>query len=157
METKLEHPNRLSDLESHLGYWLRRVSNAVSGAFSRALQEKRTSVAEWVVLRELHDREQAEPAELADLVGLTRGAVSKIIDKLEAKGWIQSAAKEGDARYRLLSLTREGKRNLPKLAQIADQNDSAYFDCLNAKEKAVLRGLLLKLAEHNRIHDVPTE
>ena len=157
METTLGHPDHLSDLESHLGYWLRRVSNAVSGGFSRALQEKQTSVAEWVLLRELHEGEQAGPAELAEALGLTRGAVSKIIDKLEAKGWIKSTAKEGDARYRLLSLTREGKRSLPILAQIADQNDSLYFDCLNAKEKAVLRGILIKLSEHNRIHDVPTD
>lgn len=150
-------PRHIPDLESHLGYWLRRVSNAVSGAFSRALQEKQTSIAEWVLLRELHEREQAAPGELAHVLGLTRGAVSKIIDKLEAKSWVQAGSKEGDNRYHLLSLTRVGQRSLPILAQIADQNDSAYFDCLNAKEKVLLRDLLIKLAEHNHIHDVPTE
>ncbi len=157
MESELRKIQRISDLESHLGYWLRRVSNAVSGAFSRALQDRQTSVAEWVLLRELHERGQAAPGKLADVLGLTRGAVSKIIDKLEAKGWIQADAKEGDNRYRLLSLTRAGQRSLPILAQIADQNDSAYFDCLNANEKVFLRELLIKLAEHNHIHDVPTE
>ncbi len=157
METVSGKAQHISDLESHLGYWLRLVSNAVSGGFSRALQEKQTSVAEWVLLRELYERNQAAPGELSDVLGLTRGAVSKIIDKLEAKGWVQADAKESDNRYRLLSLTRAGQRGLPILAQIADQNDSAYFDCLNAREKAVLRELLIKLAEHNGIHDVPTE
>jgi DNA-binding MarR family transcriptional regulator len=157
METIAGKAQRTPDLESHLGYWLRRVSNAVSGAFARALQEKQTSVAEWVLLRELHERGKAAAGELADLLGLTRGAVSKIIDKLEAKDWVQTDAKEGDNRYRLLSITRAGRRSLPVLAQIADQNDSAYFDCLSAKEKVVLRELLVKLAKHNRIHDVPTE
>lgn len=157
METSSGNLQHIPELESHLGYWLRRVSNAVTGAFSRALQEKQTSVAEWVLLRELYERRQAAPAELADVLGLTRGAVSKTIDKLEAKRWVQADAKEGDNRYRLLSLTRAGQRSLPILAQIADQNDSAYFDCLNAREKVVLRELLMKLAEHNRIHDVPTQ
>jgi DNA-binding MarR family transcriptional regulator len=157
METIASRAPHIPDLKSHLGYWLRRVSYAVSGAFSRALQEKQTSVAEWVLLRELHERGQAAPGEMADRLGLTRGAVSKIIDKLEAKGWIQADAKEGDNRYRLLSITRLGQRSLPMLAQIADQNDSAYFDCLSAKEKTVLRQLLIKLAEHNHIQDVPTE
>jgi DNA-binding MarR family transcriptional regulator len=147
----------LPQLESHLGYWLRRVSNAVSGAFARALQEKQTSVAEWVVLRELFERGQTAPGELADCLGLTRGAMSKIVDKLDAKGWIQMDAKEGDGRFRLLSLTRAGRGSLPVLAEIADQNDARYFDCLSAKEKIVLRKLLMKLADHNRIHDVPTE
>ena len=157
METTSKKAAFLPQLESHLGYWLRRVSNAVSGSFSRALQERQTSVAEWVLLRELHERGQTAPGELADSLGLTRGAVSKIVDKLDAKGWIQTDAKEGDSRFRLLSLTRAGQRSLPVLAEIADQNDAAYFDCLTATEKSTLRELLIKLADHNHIHDVPTE
>ena len=157
METLQGKALRISDLESHLGYLLRRVSNAVSGAFVRALQEKQASVAEWVMLCAIHERGEAGPGELADHLGLTRGAVSKIIDKLEAKDWVQTNVREGDNRYRLLSLTRAGQRNLPALARIADQNDAVYFDCLSAKEKADLRKLLMKLAEHNRIQDVPTE
>jgi DNA-binding MarR family transcriptional regulator len=157
METIAQKATFLPHLESHLGYWLRRVSNAVSGSFSRALQEKQTSVAEWVLLRELRERGQTAPGELADSLGLTRGAVSKIVDKLDAKGWIKTEAKEGDSRFRLLSLTRAGERNLPVLAEIADQNDANYFDCLTAREKSILRDLLIKLANHNHIHDVPTE
>jgi DNA-binding MarR family transcriptional regulator len=157
MEICLINKEPASKLEIHLGYWLRRVSNAVSGSFARALQEKQTSVAEWVLLRELHERGQTAPAELADSLGLTRGAVSKIVDKLDAKGWIKTEVKEGDSRFRLLSLTRAGRRSLPVLAAIADQNDAHYFDCLSAGEKSTLRELLAKLANHNRIHDVPTE
>jgi DNA-binding MarR family transcriptional regulator len=157
METILVNEKSAPKLDSHLGYWLRRVSNAVSGSFSRALHEKQSSVAEWVLLCELHNRGQASPGELADHLGLTRGAVSKIVDKLDAKGWIQTDAKKGDSRFRLLSLTRAGRRSLPVLAEIADQNDARYFDCLSAREKSVLRELLIKLADHNHIHDVPTE
>lgn len=157
METKDGIARSIPDLESHLGYWLRRVSNAVSGAFARALEKKQASVAEWVLLRELHKRGQAAPGDLADYLGMTRGAVSKIVDKLEAKGWVQTGEKEGDSRYRLLSLTRSGQRNLPLLAEIADRNDKAYFDCLSAEERSALRQLLMKLSEHNHIQDLPTE
>ncbi len=157
METNPANPQKPTQLESHLGYWLRRVSNAVSGSFARALQDKQTSVAEWVLLSELHKRGQTAPGELADSLGFTRGAVSKIVDKLDAKGWVQTEAKEGDSRFRLLSLTRAGRRSLPILAEIADQNDARYFDCLSASQKSTLRQLLAKLADHNRIHDVPTE
>ncbi len=157
METNAATAKHVPDLESHLGYWLRRVSNAVSGGFSRALQGKQTSVAEWVILRQLYKRDQAAPGELAATVGITRGAVSKIVDKLEAKGWVQVEGREGDSRYRVLSLTRAGLRNLPLLAKIADRNDESFFACLSAQEKDILRDLLVKIAEHNRIHDVPTD
>ena len=110
-----------------------------------------------MLLRELHKRGQAASGELADSLGLTRGAVSKIVDKLDAKDWIRTEAKEGDSRFRLLSLTRVGRRNLPVIAAIADQNDARYFDCLSAGEKSTLRELLIKLADHNHINDIPTE
>jgi DNA-binding MarR family transcriptional regulator len=157
METTARAIPHIADLESHLGYWLRRVSNAVSGAFSRSLQEKQTSVAEWVLLRELHERGQAAPSELADVLGFTRGAISKIVDKLEAKSWILTASKEGDDRSRLLTLTREGRRILPALATIADRNDAHFFDCLSFTERRTLRELLTKVAVHHDIHIVPTE
>ena len=157
METIGGGARAIPELEDHLGYWLRRVSNSVSGAFARALQEKQTSVAEWVLVCELHKRGQAAPADLADHLGLTRGAVSKVVDKLEAKGWVQTDARDGDSRYRLLSLTRSGQRSLPQLAEIADQNDSAHFACLSGKEQVALRRLLMKISEHNSIEGVPAE
>lgn len=156
METTSRARSGISKLETHLGFWLRRVSNAVSAEFARSLRAKETSVAEWVLIRELHDRGQATPSELAQVLGMTRGAVSKVVDKLEAKKWLTSEEAAGDNRVRELSLTREGRRAVPVLAAIADANDAHFFDCLSANEKQMLRKLLAKIATMNKIHDVPT-
>lgn len=150
------HPS-VSALENHLGYWLRRVSNAVSGDFAGSLQARQVSVAEWVLLRLLYDRSEATPGELAEALTVTRGAISKIIDKLEAKRWIRSRIKPEDNRVQLLALTTAGRRIVPELAQIADGNDEKFFACLEAAERSALRRLLRKLAEHHRIHQVPVE
>lgn len=157
METILRTKPSISELESHLGYWLRRVSNAVSGDFSRSLQTRHTSVAEWVLLRHLYGREEATPGELAEALTMTRGAISKIVDKVEAKGWIRSRTHTEDSRVQLLSLTRAGQRVVPELAEIADGNDERFFGSLNAGERSALRRLLGKLAEHHRIRNVPVE
>ena len=77
----------MSSLESHLGYWLRYVSNHVSHAFALKLAAGGVTVAEWVVLRELYDGESA-PSALADRLGMTRGAISKLADRLIAKDMI---------------------------------------------------------------------
>lgn len=98
-------------------------SQSVHARFARALQKKQTSVAEWVLLCELHERGQTAPGELADSLGVTRGAVSKIVDKLDEKGWIQTEVKEGDSRFHLLSLTWVGRRSLPFFLRLL----SAYF------------------------------
>lgn len=154
METRSARP-AISGLETHLGYWLRRVSNSVSGGFAQSLQAKQTSVAEWVLLRHLWGRTHATPGEMAEALTMTRGAISKIIDKLESKGWIRSRINPEDNRGQLLSLSGAGRRIVPELASIADRNDQKFFSCLNAEEKTALRHLLGKLATHHQMHDVP--
>jgi DNA-binding MarR family transcriptional regulator len=148
---------RPSELEAHLGYWLRRVSNAVSGKFARSLHARNTSVAEWVFLRQLHGQKHVTPGEMAALLSMTRGAISKIIDKLERKGWISSKTKPEDKRVQLVSLTAAGRRVVPQLAAIADQNDDRFFAFLEPRDRRALRDLLIKLAEHHQIRDVPLE
>ena len=144
-------------LDAHLGYWLRRVSNHVSGEFKRALQARHTSAAEWVVLCHVHEQPGITPGELAAALALTRGAVSKIIDKLEAKRWITGATKADDNRVRLFSLTRKGSHVLPELRQIADRNDEVFFGVLRDAERATLQRLLIKLSQRHGIAAVPIE
>ena len=152
METK-----SAAALEIHLGYWLRRVSNHVSSNFARALQEKQASVAEWVVLSQVREHPEIRPAELADTLGLTRGAVSKILDKLEQKKWISRNTLQADNRGQLLLLTPRGRRVLPVLTDIADRNDARFFDCLADKERQTLEKLLRKLTDFHGLRDIPTE
>lgn len=162
METIGESGARRNDparsaLETHIGYLLRRVSNRVSGEFAGALQARGVSVAEWVALSEIGRRPETRPAGLADALGMTRGAISKVLDKLEARGWIARRGLPEDHRVQLLSLTRQGRRALPQLAGIADRNDARFFDCLDAGDQAELRRLLGKISDFHHIHDVPVE
>jgi DNA-binding MarR family transcriptional regulator len=64
------------------------VSGHVSGEFARALQARQVSVAEWVALRHIYDHPAITPGELATAIGMTRGAVSKVLDKLQNKQWV---------------------------------------------------------------------
>ncbi|SAK83501.1 MarR family transcriptional regulator [Caballeronia temeraria] len=146
-----------SPLEQHLGYWLRLVSNAVSNAFARALAERQISVAEWVVLNHVGNRNSATSSAIAAAIGMTRGAVSKILDKLESKGLVVRVASTEDSRVQILSLTRQARRLLPKLTAIADGNDDHFFSVLDRAEQDTLRALLQKLADLHQIRDIPLE
>lgn len=147
----------LPTLDAHLGYWLRRVSNEVSGAFARGLQAEGISAAEWVALRLLHGETKRTPGDLAALTGMTRGAVSKVLDKLEAKAFVTRVRNPEDNRVQWLSLTRSGQRLVPKLAALADRNDGYFFGCLSAEEQTSLRKLLEKLTEFHRLGEVPVD
>jgi len=146
-----------AQLEKHLGYWLRLVSNQVSAAFARALQERGVSLAEWVVLAHLDAAPALSAVELAAAMGMTRGAISKVLDKLEAKEWIARAVSPADNRVQVLSLTRRGRRRLPELIGLADANDGHFFGALDASDQAQLRGLLARLAQAHGLRTAPIE
>ena len=150
-------PLPMSDLEDHLGYQVRRVSNRVSGAFARSLQSKGVSVAEWVALRLIHQQERMASTQLADAAGLTRGATSKVLEKLQSKGLIARSANPQDSRVQWLSLTPKGVRMLPKLAALADQNDDSFFGCLDPEERTLLRRLLDRVVDAHQLRDIPLE
>lgn len=149
--------NAVSALEDHLGYWLRYVSNHVSGAFAQALQERQVSVAEWVALRHVYDRERITPSELANLIGMTRGAISKVLTKLENKLWIARVIDGADSRVQWITLTPAGQQILPELAQLADDNDAYFFGGLSQVEQKTLRNLLKKLTQIHQWQSVPVD
>ena len=100
----------ISDLETHLGYWLRMVSNSVSHGFARKLEAEDITVAEWVFMRKLFDADGVAPSRLAERMGMTKGAISKLADRLIAKRLVTRTASDEDRRGQTLALTAEGKR-----------------------------------------------
>lgn len=154
---KLVKP-QVSHLKSHLGYHLRVVSNAVSHSFARKLAASDVTVAEWVILREMYSGdEKTSPSAVAELTGLTRGAVSKLIDRLLKKKLVTRTELSGDRRYQEIHLTAAAMRLVPKLAKIADENDDEFFSILSASERKSLMNTLVRLAEVHKLNRNPIE
>jgi DNA-binding MarR family transcriptional regulator len=145
-----------SDLKSHIGFWLRFVSNHVSHSFARRLANTGVTVAEWVIVRELFETGETSPGRLAASSGLTRGAVSKLIDRLLHKNLVSRTEAGEDRRFQDVRLTTAGRTLVPKLAALADRNDEEFFSHLSTKEKDALVATLKKLVVANKLKKVPT-
>ena len=152
----MSRPTELSSLESHLGYWLRYVSNHVSHAFSLKLAARGVTVAEWVVLRELYEGETA-PSALADRLGMTRGAISKLADRLIAKALIVRRAIAGDRRFQSLALTRQGRAVIPKLAALADENDQEFFAALDRETRETIAAAMKDIVRRKGLRGAPVD
>ena len=148
---------RISDLDAHLGYWLRFVSNHVSQAFAGRLQGKGVTVAEWVAMRRLFGEGGVAPSLLADRIGMTRGAITKLADRRIDKELVIRRADPPDGRAQTLALTARGRALVPELAALADDNDTQFFRPLTVQERRVLRQLLERLVEQNELKVVPVD
>lgn len=144
-------------LESHLGYWLRFVSNHVSHAFSIKAAARGVTVAEWVFLRELFDHEALAPSLLAERMGMTRGAISKLADRLEAKALAVRRPGRDDKRFQSLSLTPAGRALVPELAALADANDAEYFAHLTAEERGRIEAAMREIVDRKGLRMQPVD
>lgn len=147
----------VSELTAHLGYWLRHVSNHVSQAFARKLAAKDVTVAEWALMRVLHGRERTSPSQLADDMGMTRGAITKLADRLLAKGLIDREASPDDGRSHTLRLTPQGAVLVPELAALADENDAECFAPLSDKDRRAMLRILKETVARLGLTAIPID
>ncbi|WP_040457492.1 MarR family transcriptional regulator [Hoeflea sp. 108] len=147
----------VSELVAHTGYWMRMVSNAVSHEFARKIATKDVTVAEWAFLRTLYDVDAMAPSDLSANMGMTRGAISKLSDRLLAKKLIGRTESTEDKRTHTLSLTEEGRGMVPMLAALADKNDTEFFGVLTEEDQQTLDRILKVLAERSKLDSTPVD
>jgi len=147
----------VSPLEAHLGYWIRFVSNQVSHSFGLKLADRDVTVAEWVVLREMYEADSVVPSALAERIGMTRGAISKLVDRLVAKALTIRTMSREDRRYQTVALSAKGRALVPKLAALADQNDAEFFGHLVAHERETIESAMRAIVHRHGLRSVPVE
>lgn len=146
-----------SSLESHLGYWLRFVSNHVSHAFRLKVETHGVTVAEWVVMRAIFDVDAIHPSRIAETIGMTRGTVSKLVNRLSGKGLAVCRADKADRRFQTVALSASGRKLVPALASLADQNDREFFGGLCERERKTLFAVLKGIVQDQGLSAIPVD
>jgi DNA-binding MarR family transcriptional regulator len=150
-------PKPVPELTDHLGYWLRLLSNHVSRGFARKVAGEGVTVAEWAMMRVMYGEAPLAPSRIAELMGMTRGAITRLADRLIAKELVRREASEADGRAQTLRLTAKGEHLVPRLAALADQNDAESFAQLSAEERRALRAMLEASVARLGISRVPID
>lgn len=146
-----------SPLDAHVGFWLRFVSNHVSYAFRQQVEAHGVTVAEWVVLRQLLSSGATAPSSVAEALGMTRGAISKLVDRLLTKKLVTRTASKEDLRFQTVALTPAGRKLVPTLAALADANDTRFFGHLGDEQRMQLMELMKDIARRHGLKNVPVE
>jgi DNA-binding MarR family transcriptional regulator len=105
----------------------------------------------------LLDEEPTTPSALADRLGMTRGAISKLADRLADKTLIARKADRNDRRSQKLTLTTAGRKLAPVLAALADANDAEFFGHLNQDEHAAIEAAMREIVRRRGLRAVPIE
>ena len=104
----------------------------------------------YMTMMALYSRAEnlANPSELSDATGETRGNMTRICDDLVDKGWMKRVPNAEDRRRVDLSLTDSGMSLLNSVAPQLRQNaDDFYKRTFTKTEKATLQQLLTQFSE----------
>lgn len=110
------------------------------------------SPAQCVLLQTLR-RGQWDISSLAAEARVTKGAMTRLVDGLEARGWVARGKTEDDGRRVLISLTEEGAEEAERLAQLTERSIASVFERIPRDEhEQVARSirLLRRAADETR-------
>lgn len=144
----------LSRVDSQVGYWLRCVAKHYSHTLGRRLERKGVTLAELMLMRELYDGDR-RPSDLAERLGLTRGAISKIVRQLADGLMITQEECTADGRGQVLSLTDNGRAVVRVFAGILDDTDEEFFGDLTPETRALILTTLREIVHRRGLRPVP--
>jgi len=92
------------------------------------------------------DDEGTHPSELALRAGMTRPSMTELIADLATKGYVTRRAEEGDARSRIVVLTRRGIKHREEARTIIAEMERLYRKRLGPQRMACLRDALGRIS-----------
>jgi DNA-binding MarR family transcriptional regulator len=111
----------------HVSYWVKLAEARFSANFARMLEEWRLIPSEWTVLRELYRPGRRSPVELGRVIGMSKGGISKLIDRLVKKDLVRKEVAQFDRRFRAVWLTEYGREWVPFLASMERSLDRELY------------------------------
>jgi MarR family transcriptional regulator for hemolysin len=145
----------MSNPDEYIGFMISDVARLMRTVFDRRVRKLGLTRAQWLVLTRLHRRPGASQSELADMMEVERATAGRLIDRLEAKGWVERRAQAGDRRINRVYLTSEAERVHRRIWRIAEATvDDALADLSHREAGQLLKllgrvkGRLLGLADN---------
>ncbi|NLY53060.1 MAG: MarR family transcriptional regulator [Firmicutes bacterium] len=111
------------------------ITRLVSQGLETALATYQLSVAQYHTLQYLAHVEQSDISGIASAFSISVPAATKMVDRLQAAGWVERRPSEQDRRHVIVVLTESGQ---------------AVIDDLAGKEADSLAQVLAKMGEEQR-------
>lgn len=133
--------------EESIGYMMRRIISAVGQSVEAQMCDPGSpTYPQWVPLHKLHMGEVTTVAELARVCELDTGAMTRLLDRLEAKGLCRRVRSVADRRVVNIELTDEGlaaAREVPKiLSHVQNEHLAGFTHAEWEQLKSFLRRIL---------------
>jgi DNA-binding MarR family transcriptional regulator len=129
-----------------VGFQLVRARNLIVAEMDGALKDFDISSQQMAILLMLRRKLATTPLEMSKMLGMDTGLMTRMLDKLEAKGLLVRSRDRQDRRVVNLSLTKDGTAVADQVPEVAVEVLNARLKAFTKDEVAELRRLLRKFA-----------
>jgi DNA-binding MarR family transcriptional regulator len=102
-------PMSLNDLHRKPGHLIRRLQQIAVALFMLEAERFDLTPIQYASLAAIRAVPDVDAARLSTLVALDRATLAKVLERLEAKGWIVRTGSKADRRIKLLRVTPQGR------------------------------------------------
>ena len=138
------------DLSRNFGFLLNDVARLMRTAYDRRIRTLGLTRAQWWVLTHLYRSNGVSQTELAETLEIEKPTLGRLLDRLEAKGWVRREHDASDRRVWRVHLTDEVEPALRTMRTIAADLRRDALTGISAAERERFVDTLLSIKENLR-------
>ena len=134
-------------VDDYLPALLAQASHLISGEFHRIVTAKGFTVSDWRVLASLDGAEPMSLGALARLTTMKQPTLTRIVDRLQARGQVRRIAHETDRRITLIQITAAGDKLVAGLIELAKEHEHRVLEPFGLARSNELKKTLKQMIE----------
>lgn len=146
------------DIDHQPGHYIRRLHQISVGIFLQELGEIGITPVQYAALQTVANHPGIDQRTLARTIALDASTTGGVVDRLEARGWLERKTSPEDRRARQLELTEAGVQLLAEAVPAMLGAQDLILGPLSERQRAEFMKLLRLLVDTNNEHSrAPSE
>lgn len=132
-------------MEDSVGFLIARLRTAMLAELDDQLREMDITSAQWIILMRIANGSGRTSAELCRSLDYDTGSMTRMLDRLEEKGFILRQRSAEDRRIVELAITEQGRALYPQLRGASQRMLGRMLTGIPDAEVALLKSLLRRM------------
>ncbi|UWU77516.1 MarR family transcriptional regulator [Bradyrhizobium huanghuaihaiense] len=149
MPSKPSAPITIDAVYDAPGYLFRRMQQIAVSIFMEECKAFDLTPVQYAALIAIHTHPGIDATRLSAVIAFDRSTLGSVIERLQAKDYIERKPAPEDKRIKLLYLTKSGAAILREIIPAVERAQARMLEPLKPADRKALMGLLVQLVDLN--------
>ena len=140
----------MEDRKKDMGFWIKQLDNGMEQQCNRRMAPLDITASQMEVLTFLHMHEDKEihQIDVERHLHCSNPTITGIVQRLEAKGYVERIADQKDKRFKQLKLTEKSTQAFSKMDQNRRESERILWEGFSEDERTQLLGYLQRIYQN---------